>query len=103
MRFLPREDGRIPGGGDGGRGRDRRGISSFSFSCVSMLGPDLGEGTDVCIIGHIVIGVLFLVVLVWEGGLLAITFLFVVFWDVVGSSDASTLQIVVVLGDVITL
>ena len=91
MRFLPRDDGRIPGGGDGGRGRDRRGIASFLFSCVSILGLKLEEGPSVFTIGHIFIGVLFLVFLVWESGLLEITFLFVVFCDVVGSSDASTL------------
>ena len=66
-------------------------MSSFSFSCVSIVGLELEEGPGVCTIGHIFIGVLFLVFLVWESGLLAITFLFVVFWDVVGSSDASTL------------
>ena len=67
MRFRPREDGRIPGGGDGGRGRDRDGTASSASSCVRMLGPEKEEGSGVCTVGLSVTGVLFLVVLVCEG------------------------------------
>ena len=83
--------GEYLGAGMVGVGVTDGGISSFLFSCVSILGLKLEEGPSVFTIGHIFIGVLFLVFLVWEIGLLEITFLFVVFCDVVGSSDASTL------------
>ena len=58
---------------------------------VSILGPGAGEVTCVCTIGFIAICLFFLVNFRWNGGFLAITFLFVVLWDVVGSSNESTL------------